>query len=480
MSAPSGPNCAANSRGGARIRGVRPRVLDASPDVSQPLLGAGMGSLAGSTEVAWIGRSLHEGLQRGGPILPADDPFYEPPPGYHHVEPGTVLRSRDVELAFLGLIPQRVCATQLLYRTTDMDGRPEATVTTVLVPAERGPENPCPLLSYQVAIDAVTSRCFPSYALRRGALAVGALAQFEFVLVAAALAEGWAVSVPDHEGPNGRWGAPCEPGYRVLDGVRAALGCERLGLSASAPVGLWGYSGGGLATAWAAEMTAGYAPELNVVGAVLGSPVGDLGNTFRRLNGSVLSGLPALMVASLVQIYPELDRVIQQHVSDTGRSLLAALQRMTVVGGVLRWANKDMNAYVDRPIDEILDLPEVQYVFNEIRLGASIPAPPVLMVQAVHDSVIAVDDIDPLVETYLAGGADVTYHRDMFSEHLLLHPMSAPMTLRWLSDRFAGRPLTDNMVRTTWPTLLNPMTYCGMARLAVIAAKVITGRSVDR
>jgi hypothetical protein len=439
-----------------------------------------MGSLAGSTDVAWIGQQLHQDLQRGGPLLPADDPFYEPPPGYHHAEPGTVLRSRDVELAFFGLIPQRVSATQLLYRTTDMDGRPEATVTTVLVPTERGPENACPLVSYQCAIDAVTSRCFPSYALRRGALALGALAQFEFVLVAAALAEGWAVSVPDHEGPSGRWGAPCEPGYRILDGVRAALNCARLGLSAAAPVGLWGYSGGGLATAWAAEMTAGYAPELNIVGAVLGSPVGDLGNTYRRLNGSVLSGLPALMVASLVQIYPELDRVIQQHVNDKGRSLLAALQRMSVVGGVLRWANKDMNAYVDRPLEEILDLPEVQYVFNEIRLGASIPAPPVLMVQAVHDSVIAVDDIDALVETYLAGGADVTYHRDMFSEHMLLHPMSAPMTLRWLTDRFAGRPLTDNMVRTTWPTLLNPTTYRGMARLAVLAAKVITGRTVDR
>ena len=325
----------------------------------------------------------------------------------------------------------------------------------------------------------MTSRCFPSYALRRGALAVGALAQFEFVLVAAALAEGWAVSVPDHEGPNGRWGAPWEPGYRVLDGVRAALGCERLGLSASAPVGLWGYSGGGLATAWAAEMTAGYAPELNVAGAVLGSPVGDLEHfpPAQRLRAVGASGADGGLAGA---VYPELDRVIQQHVSDKGRSLLAALQRMTVVGGVLRWANKDMNAYVDRPIDEILDLPEVQYVFNEIRLGASIPAPPVLMVQAVHDSVIAVDDIDALVETYLSGGADVTYHRDMFSEHLLLHPMSAPMTLRWLSDRFAGRPLTDNMVRTTWPTLLNPMTYCGMARLAVIAAKVITGRSVDR
>ena len=44
----------------------------------------------------------------------------------------------------------------------------------------------------------------------------------------------------------------------------------------------------------------------------------------------------------------------------------------------------------------------------------------------------------------------------MFSEHLLLHPMSAPMTLRWLSDRFDGKPLREHMMRTKWPTLLNP------------------------
>jgi hypothetical protein len=425
--------------------------------------------------VGWFGQAPHEDSRRGRPLLPANDPFYQPPSSYHHAEPGTVLRSRDVELALFGLIPQRVSATQLLYRTTDMEGRPEATVTTVLVPAERGPENPLPLLSYQCAIDAVTPRCFPSYALRRGALAFGSLAQFEFVLMAAALAEGWAVSVPDHEGPEGRWGAPCEPGYRILDGVRAALRSERLGLSASTPVGLWGYSGGGLATAWAAEVNAAYAPELNVVGAVLGSPVGDPANTYRRLNGSPASGFPALMVASLVHIYPDLGRVIQQHLTDKGRSLLAAARRMTTVSAVLRLANKDMADYVNRPLDQILDLPEVQHVFNEIRLGTAAPAPPVLLVQAVHDSIVAVDDIDALAETYRAAGADVTYHRDMFSDHMLLHPMSAPMTLRWLTDRFAGRPLTDGVLRTTWPSLLNPGTYRGMVRLAVIAAKVIAG-----
>ena len=44
-------------------------------------------------------------------------------------------------------------------------------------------------------------------------------------------------------------------------------------------------------------------PELNIVGAVLGSPVGDLGHTFRRLNGSYLAALPALVVSALSKTY---------------------------------------------------------------------------------------------------------------------------------------------------------------------------------
>ena len=81
-----------------------------------------------------------------------------------------------------------------------LNGEPEATVTTVIVPAELAEGQTCPLLSYQCAIDAVSSRCFPSYALRRRAQAIGSLVQLEYLLIAAALAEGWAVSIPDHEG----------------------------------------------------------------------------------------------------------------------------------------------------------------------------------------------------------------------------------------------------------------------------------------
>jgi triacylglycerol lipase len=141
---------------------------------------------------------------------------------------------------------------------------------------------------------------------------------------------------------------------------------------------------------------------------------------------------------------------------------------------------KDMDDMVDVPLEQILDTPELKYIFDDIKLGAAVPTPPVLIVQAVHDQLISVGDIDELAHTYSAGGASVTYHRDLFSEHLLLHPLSSPMTLRWLTDRFNGKPLTDHLVRSKWPTLLNPMTYVGMARLAKIAAKVITGRTVER
>ena len=126
------------------------------------------------------------------------------------------------------------------------------------------------------------------------------------------------------------------------DGIRAAISHEPFDLTAESPVGLWGYSGGGLASAWAAEVQESYAPELNIVGAVLGSPVGDLGHTFRRLNGSLYAGLPALVVAALSHIYPDLDRVIDEHVTDEGREMLTRIQRMTTAHALVWMAGKEV------------------------------------------------------------------------------------------------------------------------------------------
>lgn len=438
-------------------------------------------SLAREPSVEWIGQAPHEPLQPDDrPLRPAEDPFYEPPAGFQHAVPGTVLRSREVELAFLGLIPQQLVATQLLYRTVDRNNVPQAAVTTVLVPADRDRSRPCPIVSYQCAIDAVDGRCFPSYALRRRAKGYGSFTQLEFVLIVAALEQGWAVSIPDHEGRDGRWGAPYEPGYCVLDGVRAAVGAERLGLSRDAPVGLWGYSGGGLATGWAAEVGGDYAPELNIVGAVLGSPVGDLGHTFLGLDGTFFSGLPAVMIATLAKIYPDLQKVIDDHATAEGKALMRSLESMTTVGAIMRMHHKSLAEFIDRPLQHLVELPAVQHVFEDTKLGNHAPKPPVLMLQAVHDQVISVVHIDHLAEAYIAAGARLTYHRDPLSEHILLHPLSVPMVLDWLRDRFANRPLPAGAVQSQWPTLLNPKTYLGLARLGLVAARVITGGALRR
>ncbi|OBA90107.1 lipase [Mycolicibacterium mucogenicum] len=439
-----------------------------------------MGNAARAFDAEWIGQPYHEELRPGiRPLRPSEDTFYVPPVGFELTVPGTVLRSRDVELGFMGLIPQGVTATQLLYRSTDLGGSAQAAVTTVLLPVGHNPDTRCPIVSYQCAIDAVSDACFPSYALRRRARALGSVAQLEYMLVAAVLAQGWAVSIPDHEGTDGIWGAPHEPGYHILDGLRAAINTESLGLYADAPIGLWGYSGGGLASAWAAEEYANYAPELNVVGAALGSPVGDLAEVFRRLNGTSKAGLPATVIAALMHIYPGLKRIIHEHATEAGKAMLRNIEGMTTAEAVIRHAGLDFDTLLKSPLQEVLDTPEVQHVFESIKLGKTAPTPPLLIMQAVYDQIIAVGNIDELTDTYVMGGSHVTYHRDILSEHIALHPLAAPMTLNWLAERFDGKPLGPT-VRTSWPALLNPATYLGLLKLGVVSTKVLLGLPIGR
>lgn len=414
----------------------------------------------------------------GAAVLPGADPFYRPPEGFERAAAGAVLRSRRVELAFGGAVRQRFPAWQLLYRSCNLNGAPEAAVTTVVLPCNADPTSARPLLSYQCAIDAVAPRWSPSYALRRGAKAWGCAAQFELLLIASALARGWAVSIPDHDGLTGNWGAPRESGFRVLDAVRAALQFDPLGLDATAPVGLWGYSGGGLASSWAAEMAPGYAPELDLVGAVLGSPIGDPGSTFLRLNGTRYAGLPAMFVAGLRHVYPELDRLIRVHVDPKGLDILESLETLSTVAAIWQLSGYDFDDYLDVPLADFLALPEVTAVFEEIQLGRTTPTAPILAVQSVHDQVIAVDDVDGQMRRYLGAGAQVTYRRDRLSEHLLLHPLSAPLALNWLADRFAHLPLPQPDIRTVWSTALSASGVRGLLGLGRVATKVLLGKPV--
>lgn len=410
------------------------------------------------------------------PPLPSDDTFYDAPADLVDLAPGEIVRTRQVRLAFLGLVPQRgLSAWQLAYRSSDLHGMAEVAVTTVMLPRRRA-DGPRQLLSYQCAIDAVADRCFPSYALRSGARAWGALPQFELTIMGLLIKRGYALSIPDHEGRAGNFAAPREPGHRVLDGIRAALSFTQLGLDDATDVGLFGYSGGGMASAWAAEMAPLYAPELRLVGAVLGSPVGDPGEAFIKLNGGLYAGLPALVVSGLQHIYPGLAKVIMEHAHADGIARLQALQRMSTVAAVVRLAFDDFDDYLDAPLADVLGTPAVLHVFEDLRLGTRIPTCPLLVLQGVHDRIIDVRDVDAQVEKYFAGGAQVHYVRDRASDHATLMILGLPRMLDWLQARFEGREAQTG-TDTVASVALSPRAWFGYVRLLAAAAKTVVGRA---
>ncbi|WP_431972630.1 lipase family protein [Nocardia sp. bgisy134] len=412
------------------------------------------------------------------PELPSQDAFWRAPANLAAHPPGTILRSRPVKIALMGVVPQQVSAWQLLYRSNDLHGQPEVAVTTVMLPngAARGTNRP--LLAFQSAIDAVTDRCAPSYALRRSARALGSVTQLEWMLVANALRRGWAVSIADHQGLHGNFGVPREPGYRVLDGIRSALRFGPLGLNIDTPVAVWGYSGGGMASSWVAEMAPTYAPELDIVGAVLGAPVGDPGEVFARLNGGYFAGFGAIVIAAIRRIYPILDRIIDENLSPEGLEFLEQAARMTPVAAIWRLASQNVDDFLRRPLAEILAEPDLQSMLGDLRLGHRTPACPLLVIQPVHDQVVHLECVEGQVDRYRRGGATVTYVRDSLSEHFTLLPLSTPMSLNWLEDRIAGIPVTDTRTHTFRSVALTLAGIRGMAEIVATGTRVVLGLSL--
>jgi hypothetical protein len=81
-------------------------------------------------------------------------------------------------------------------------------------------------------------------------------------------------------------------GYATLDGVRATLNAADLyDLPEDPYYAVWGYSGGALASEWAAELQVDYAPELDFAGAALGGLTPNVTSVLVTINGKLSAGL---------------------------------------------------------------------------------------------------------------------------------------------------------------------------------------------
>lgn len=200
------------------------------------------------------GRELLQRQDSGLPIPPLQDPWYTAPDGFESAKPGDVLRIREAPGNLTSLASNCSAAYNILYRTTNSQYKPDWAVTTVFIPVTESPA----LLSYQIPYDSAWLDASPSYAFYTSD-GVRSLRD-----ISTGLSSGWFVNVPDYEGPLASFTAGVQSGHATIDSIRAAFNAnETLGLDVDARYALWGYSGGALASEWAAEMAVQYAPEVS-------------------------------------------------------------------------------------------------------------------------------------------------------------------------------------------------------------------------
>ena len=218
----------------------------------------------------------------------------------------------------------------------------------------------------------------------------------------------------DYEGLQSQWIAGRNTAHGVLDGIRAAIQFDKTKLGAGTPVGMMGFSGGGHATGWAAEMAAEYAPELNIVGAAMGGVPAQVGNVARKVDGTLFAGVYLGAVVGLSRAYPEIDP--QKYATPEGIKAIDDMGTRCLLGMfegqpemLFKYAFQKSTRYLKDA--NFLDLPEIAAIIKENSMGSRIPKMPVFVYEGTLDEIMPIKDVDDLVATYCKAGVKVQYNR---------------------------------------------------------------------
>ncbi|MEG8184650.1 lipase [Nocardia terpenica] len=362
--------------------------------------------------------------------IPDPDPFYGAPVDIGDRAPGEVLATRPMPpiAEFPG-----VTVTLVKFRSTNSTGGPIAATTTVLRPISAAPGGP--LLSYQHIINGLGVKCAVSHILYtqdpnlvvREAPALNAL-----------LLRGWTISLPDHLGPNMAYGAAKLGGLITLDSIRAAQHVPELGLAAS-PVAMMGYSGGGMATSWAAALQPRYAPELHLVGAAEGGVPMNMVKMIKGLGYQrhPVFGLAMAAAIGLEREYPN-KLPISDNMNAVGLALRNSIANACTNDILAAGAGHSVLDFASST--SLIDDPNAREVVeeNSLELFDGIPSIPIFEWHAPQDALIPVDAIVNTMGRYCAAGVRVQSELYPSPDHLTTAVLGAPSAVNWIDGRFRG------------------------------------------
>ncbi len=369
------------------------------------------------------------------------DSFYVPPDPLPAAEPGDLISAEPMDAYLLPGARLRAHAWRVLYRSTGAVGEPTAVSGTVLLPRSKA-RGPRPLVAYAVGTHGIGDAAAPSRLLARGR-------EWEAGLIAMVLARGWAVAVTDYQG----LGTPGDHAYmvgralgpNVLDVMRAARRLIPGELPVEGPAAIVGYSEGGAAAAWAAQLQPTYAPDVPLVAVAAGAAAADVETAGPNIEGSFFSFFIAYGGIGYAAAYPELE--LDPYLTPMARANIAALRQSSIIQAAIMGPRFVRAADLTDP--NVLELPEWRARLAENRLGLSAPLAPVLLHHARRDQIVSFQQSVNLRDDWTRQGGDVRLYVTRGGvEHISGAVAGTPVALDWIARRLnrlvrAPEPMTE-------------------------------------
>uniref|UniRef100_A0A0L0NY35 Triacylglycerol lipase n=1 Tax=Candidozyma auris TaxID=498019 RepID=A0A0L0NY35_CANAR len=398
------------------------------------------------------------------PVAPSDDSFYEVPQNISGYKNGDIINVRNTPVQVRSLIfPMNVKNSwQVLIRSEDTFGNPNAFVATILEPYNAIPSK---VWSYQMWEDANDIDCAPSYALLSGASYDTINSQTEIPIIQYGLSKGWYVVVPDYEGPKSAFTVGRQSGQAILDGIRAALSSGYFtGIDKDAKVGLYGYSGGALASGWAAQIQPLYAPEIkdHIVGAAIGGWVTNVTSTALAADGTLFAGLIANGFNGIYSEYSQYKDVLDRNLDAGKKADFYKAKLLCLVGSATKYLFQKfflgINPYII-PGEDYFNIPINQKIFANITAALTkedgVPEIPMFVFHGQDDQVAPVEQPTRAYENFCSWGApSIEWSLGANSGHGLELLFGTGAGLAWLEKRFDGHLPIEGCLKTVRTTNL--------------------------
>ncbi|MBN9643527.1 lipase family protein [Corynebacterium mendelii] len=365
---------------------------------------------------------------------------------------GDVLRTVPVTVLGTPKVIRRCAATRFDYVTRDDRGE-LIPAGAVVVRPEKTPARKRPLVAVAPSTQGVAPHCDPSRSCQVGVRVssqpVDAVIAYELPVILALLAKGMDVVFIDYPRDPATgiqlYANHTAAGRALIDAVVAA---GQLGIDPDVPVGLWGFSQGGGATAWVTDHGEETAA-INVAAAFTGAPPCDLLEVGASVDGGAATGVLCYAMAALIATRPDVRAALLPELSPTGIAKLRA-SISTCAGGTVvtaGWRPTTSWSNDGRSLAELaLDIEPVRAALSAQTLGGGTPRWPVLVATARHDDVIPAAQVRRLVRAWKATGAEVVFHDNRLpgiplrtaSNHFVPYYLMLPAFVDWLAARLAA------------------------------------------